>query len=38
LSATTDGRRSPQCGVGISRTTVKIIVSLDHFTYWYIAP
>jgi hypothetical protein len=33
LSATLDQRRSPQRGVGIGRTTVKIVVSLVHFTY-----
>jgi hypothetical protein len=33
LSGTIDQRRSPQCGVGIGGTTVKIIMSLVHFTY-----
>jgi hypothetical protein len=33
LSATLDQRRSPQRGVGIGRTTVKIAMSLVHFTY-----
>jgi hypothetical protein len=34
LSATFDQRRSPQCGVCIGRTMVKIDVSLVHFTYY----
>jgi hypothetical protein len=33
FSATLDQNRSPQRGVGIGRTTVKIVVSLVHFTY-----
>jgi hypothetical protein len=33
LSATLDKRRSPQRGVGIGRTMVKITLSLVHFTY-----
>jgi hypothetical protein len=33
LSATLDQRRSPKCGVGIDRTTVKIIVSLVSLLY-----
>jgi hypothetical protein len=33
LSATLDQRRSPQRGVGVSWTVVKIIVSLVRFTY-----
>jgi hypothetical protein len=33
LSATLDQRRSPQHGVGIGQTMVKIAMSLVHFTY-----
>jgi polyferredoxin len=33
LSASLDQRRSPQRGVGIGLTIVKIVVSLIHFIY-----
>jgi hypothetical protein len=33
LSATLDRRRSPQRGIGISRTRDKIVVSLVHLLY-----
>jgi hypothetical protein len=33
LSATLDQRRSPQRGVGIGQTTVKIVMSLVYNTY-----